>query len=100
MTHILLAAILAVLVYALIWRPWRAYRRHLRDLRRYHEMLYPPPVLEPAPPPEPAWTPPPAPRAPRQPWNRHRVTLNLFTVGCAFVPLTFVLLLKVAGLME
>ena len=41
MIHALLAAILAVLVYALIWRPWRAYRRHLRDMRRAHEMLYP-----------------------------------------------------------
>jgi hypothetical protein len=47
MTHILLGAILAVLVYTLIFRPWRAARRRQRDIRRGYEMLYPRQSTEP-----------------------------------------------------
>ena len=41
MTHILLGAILAVLVYALMWRPicrpWLELRRRLREIERQYE---------------------------------------------------------------
>jgi len=41
MTHILLAAILFVLAYALIWRPWRERCWEATHLREVNRRLYP-----------------------------------------------------------